>query len=200
MALMTTGVHMKHLGYPHVVDSKRKFNGVSLVSAHWRTGWITLAALMAFAVVAMLVAPTAKAGADSGVPEALPATPAGAMLVKWIQANNSGDPQQIKRFIQANYGAELLKKVDATEHLAFYVDGHSEFGRLDPNRFVVKKNDPYSVSVYLMRLDIPDDQKLKPENIIVVDVDVSPGNPAHLARAIGFGSLLCAIREGRAEP
>ncbi len=135
------------------------------------------------------------AQAQSSIPD----SPAGKMLNKWLVAHNTGAVQALRQFVQTSHTQAFVQnKKKVAAHTRFYNVVRKDFGNLEttPYKFIV--NQPHKLEVYLLKNNIANQwQQVKPENILVVKIDIDPKNPQHLARGIGLGSLICYQKKGK---
>lgn len=127
-------------------------------------------------------------------PKSLPDTPPGRLALSWLAAHNAGDEVSLAAWIELSYAPKLLDRVDVGEHVAFYQSIVGDFGELSPTPVAVPESSARRLVVHLRPVGVlePD-----PLTTLVVEVEVDPDDPAHLARALGLGALICEDQKPR---
>jgi hypothetical protein len=125
---------------------------------------------------------------STDAPIRLPDTPPGRLVHAWIDAHNAGDEVALAAWIEASYAPALLERVDVGEHVAFYQNIVVDFGKLSPVPLAILESSAQRLVVHLRPIEVfhPD-----PLTTLVVELEVAPEDPAHVARALGLGALAC---------
>jgi len=125
---------------------------------------------------------------------AIPETHAGAVLSAWLAAHNRGEEQALRAFVTGHYTPDLLAKIDLEAHVGFYREAVPMFGRLAVRPHRVTVSEKHRLVVQLLQQDLTGPDRLSPENIVVVEIDMDPDHPSRMARGLGLGSLACMAR------
>lgn len=129
---------------------------------------------------------------------AIPDTPAGHMLSRWLHAHNSGSADSMKAWVHDVYVAPAASEKDQQARESFYLGGISMFGPLSITPLAIIRTSRDSLEVHLVRSDLEEKERLKPANIVVVEVITDQKRPGKLARGFLLASLICVIDEGAA--
>ena len=117
------------------------------------------------------------------------------MLDAWIETQNKGTDEAIRSFIDTYYSPAMLGKMKNYEdHLNFYKQVISEFGSIQKIVYITEKDTEHSLKVQLLQEATPLLPEPSPEEILVVEIDLDPENPAYLSRGLGMGALICYIK------
>jgi len=114
------------------------------------------------------------------------------ILYKYIKAHNIGTDSSLKDFIKKVYHPEVYAKINLKDHVAFYNQIVEEFGAL--NFIIYKKIEetPSKLVAYLIKKEDRINNKfIQPQNILVVEIELSKKNPKYIDKSLGLGSLLC---------
>ena len=78
------------------------------------------------------------------------------------------------------------------DHVAFYKQIISEFGDLNRQIYYLVEETPHKLIVHLIKKDENiNNLVIDPEDILQVEIDLSPSNTNYMERGLGLGSLLC---------
>lgn len=117
------------------------------------------------------------------------------ILEAWIETQNIGTDEAIRAFIDTYYSPALLNKMkNYKDHVSFYRQVISDFGTIQDIVYQIEKDTENSLKVQLLKeatLLIPTPS---PEEILVVEIDLEPADPAYLKRGLGMGALICYIK------
>lgn len=118
------------------------------------------------------------------------------VLNNFITAHNTGTDQALTQFIQENYETAIVDEMNLSAHLKFYQQIVQEFGTLNP--FIYKKIEekPEKLVVHLIKENESLlNQHIDPENILVLEMDLTKSSPQYLSKGLGLGSLLCELKK-----
>ncbi len=130
-------------------------------------------------------------------PPRIPETPAGRLLASWLEAHNRGDGSSLETWLRRSFSDTRLANMNVDRALAWYLESTRMFGKLAEKPYHVVEDEPHRLVVWFLDAELEETANPDPTKVIVVEVDVDPDDPAHLARGLGLGSLACELREGR---
>jgi len=114
------------------------------------------------------------------------------ILDQFIISHNDGSDEAIKEFIKNTYLPEIYENINLKDHVAFYKQIISEFGDLNRQIYYLVEETPYKLIVHLIKKDENmNNLVIDPEDILQVEIDLSPSNTNYMERGLGLGSLLC---------
>ena len=114
------------------------------------------------------------------------------ILKKYIEANNIGTEEAFTQFIKETYNPTILEKLNFNNHTEFYDQIRNEFGELDSKIFKIIEDKPLRFIVHLLKKDANIlIASTKPEEILVVKIDLSEDDPQFMSHSLGLGSLVC---------
>ncbi len=118
------------------------------------------------------------------------------ILNKFITAHNKGTEKAISTFIKDTYHPDVYKRINLQEHISFYNQIVNEFG---PLNYVVYKTVKTTSDRYVVHLikqgENTNNQYIKPDDILVVKLDISKDNNRFMPHGLGLGSLTCELRK-----
>ena len=114
------------------------------------------------------------------------------ILDQFIISHNDGSDEAIKEFIKNTYLPEIYENINLKDHVAFYKQIIREFGDLNRQIYYLVEETPYKLIVHLIKKDENmNNLVIDPEDILQVEIDLSPSNTNYMERGLGLGSLLC---------
>lgn len=117
------------------------------------------------------------------------------ILKAWISTQNEGTDEAIREFINTYYSPGMLKKMKNYEdHVNFYRSIISDFGDLQEAVYKTESDQSHHLKVQLLKRITPLVPEPKPEEILVVQIDLDPEQPRYLSRGLGMGALVCYIK------
>jgi len=128
-------------------------------------------------------------------PARIPATPAGRMLASWLAAHNSGDRAMLERWLRRSFSEERLAPQSFRRSLDWYVESAEMFGELAERPYHIVEDEPHRLVAWFLEAGLEETVDPDPTRVIVVEIDIDPDDPVHLARGLGLGSLACELRE-----
>lgn len=118
------------------------------------------------------------------------------ILNKYIIANNAGTEKAISQFIKETYEPELYTRIDLKAHIEFYTMISKDLGQLTPILYEKIKETPLKIAVYLIKEEENlFNKNIDPSEILMVEFDFNERNPKFLNRALGLGTLPCALKK-----
>ena len=118
------------------------------------------------------------------------------ILNSFIEAHNIGSESSVTSFIKKTYKPEIYKNINLKDHVNFYFQIINEFGLLSD---IVYKEIEISPTTYIVHLikkeDEVNENLIKPEDILVVKIDLVNKDSRFMPHGLGLGSLLCEQRE-----
>ncbi|GEM_PF-6213553 len=125
----------------------------------------------------------------------LPDTPAANLLTAWLKAHNTANRDSLGIFVKIHYSEKLLVKTDFGKHVDFYSEATKMYGKLRAKPFRIEKNEKHSIIAWFLKEGLDLREASKPENVVVVEVDVDTEDTNSLRRGIGMAALICNLRE-----
>ncbi len=117
------------------------------------------------------------------------------VLKAWMVMQNDGSDKAIRRFIDGYYSPTLLEKMKNYEsHVGFYKQIIGEFGAVQELVYQTETDSEFKLKVQLLKQGRALIPEPSPEEILVVEIDLDPKNPAFLSRGLGLGALVCYIK------
>jgi hypothetical protein len=117
------------------------------------------------------------------------------ILSAWVETQNTGTDEAIRSFIDSYYSPALLDKMKNYEdHVSFYKQVISDFGAIQDIVYQTEEDTDNSLKVQLLKEATPLIPEPSPEEILVIEIDLDPANPAYLRRGLGMGALICYIK------
>lgn len=118
------------------------------------------------------------------------------ILNQFIKAHNIGSVNAITTFIKGTYEPEVYKKINLRDHLDFYFQIINEFGPLSHVIYKEIETEPTRYTVHLIKKGEDfRNQYIKPEDILVVKIDLTNKQSEYMPHGLGLGSLLCEQRK-----
>ena len=117
------------------------------------------------------------------------------ILDAWIVTQNEGTEEAVTKFIKTYYAPELLSKIKNFEdHVNFYMTIIREFGDVQTTVYKTDKSAANKLKVQLLKKNSLLYPAPKPEEILVVEIDLDDKNRNYLKRGLGMGALICYIK------
>lgn len=118
------------------------------------------------------------------------------ILNSFIEAHNIGSESSVTSFIKKTYKPEVYKNINLKDHVNFYFQIINEFGLLSHGVYKEIEISPTTYVVHLIKKeDELNENLIKPEDILVVKIDLVNEDSKFMPHGLGLGSLLCEQRE-----
>lgn len=117
------------------------------------------------------------------------------VLDAWLTMHNEGTKQAVREFIQDYYAPTVLKKMKNIDaHVNFYMTMINDFGDMQDVIYKTEESTKNRLKVQLLKKGSLVNPAPTPEEILVVEIDLSPDDPNYLEKGLGMGALICYIK------